>query len=851
MNIYDVLKNHYGFNSFRPGQEEIINSIINGENVLAVLPTGAGKSLCYQIPALLSRTFAIVISPLIALMKDQVDTLNSNEIIAAALNSAQDFRENEQIFTDLAAGKIKLLYLAPERLQNIRTAERLKSLSPEFIFVDEAHCISEWGHSFRPSYRHIKTFCDFTGIGAISAFTATATPDVRDDIIEQLGLKDPKIFVRGFERKNLNVKIINTTQKDEKCFEILKKFKGSAIIYCSTRKSTEIVSDYLKSRGINCNYYHAGLNPQLRKLIQDDFIKGRLNVIAATNAFGMGIDKKDIRVVIHYNAPGSIENYYQEIGRAGRDGNISSSFMLYEYKDKSIQEFFIRNSHPTVEQIKETYSIICSINQIAAGSEFSKPISIDRNTLQILDKQGLKHALVISSLNILADAGYLKENSVNDNYYVIINYSPEELRSFLKSAEDYTTRDLLITLLKTAGNDIFISRQKLPVEKISEYLGLKKEDIIYQLNLLSDGGIIDLERPFLNPSYFLIGKRVHISSLNINSGRIIKNLENAFKKLNSLIRYVESKDCRFNFILKYFGENNDGFKCGHCDNCRGDSDSTDADEYAGEFIIETLREAGCAMERKKLIAILINNNSYGTFKHSGALANHSEKEFDNAISLLIARGIIKNTSSNTYELSICDIPGSPDIANLDFDYELRLKVLTKLRECRRDISKKYLQPPEMICPDSILNQISQRMPANEADLMKIPGYTKWMLNKTGEEFIEVISEFNIAAISAGNNYSQDENTIRVKDLIQKKYSLKEICTLTRKNINEIVLTIESLITMDTTVDISYIFSADDIVKYKNQENLGNTDLRIIRENTGMDSATIRLLRTGFKTGCLK
>ena len=368
MTPQDILKQFFGYDKFKPGQKEIISSILSGQNILAILPTGGGKSLCYQIPALVCPTFSIVISPLIALMKDQVDSINKREKIAAYINSTLDYRESEKVLQDVAEMRIKLLYLSPEKLDNKQFAERISLLKPYYIFVDEAHCISEWGHNFRPSYRKIKQFIEYTGIEKISAFTATATEDVRSDIVDQLGMKEPKIFVRGFERENLHINVVSTKQKKEFIAKTLKKGSLPSIIYAATRKLTEEVSEYLRTCNIDAAYYHAGLTPDLRKIIQDDFLNGRIKVIVSTNAFGMGIDKSDIRSVIHYNIPGNLENYYQEIGRAGRDGQESDVFLLYEDKDRLIQEYFINNSFPTKDQIEQTYNAVCDYGKVALGN---------------------------------------------------------------------------------------------------------------------------------------------------------------------------------------------------------------------------------------------------------------------------------------------------------------------------------------------------------------------------------------------------------------------------------------------------------------------------------------------------
>ena len=284
MEILNILKKYFGYSSFKSVQKEIISSIINGEKVLAVLPTGAGKSLCYQIPAIMGESFSIVISPLIALMKDQVDSLNKNEELAAFINSSLDFPESEKVLYKINNGKIKLLYVSPEKLANNYFVQRLKKLKPNYLFIDEAHCISQWGHNFRPNYRRIMEFAEFIGIKNVSAFTATATPIVQKDIVEQLGMENPQIFVSGFERDNLFLDVAHTKHKKEKTLKLLKENLQPAIVYTSTRKNAEELNDYVNLNGISAEYYHAGLPSGQRKIIQDDFLAGRLNIIIATNA---------------------------------------------------------------------------------------------------------------------------------------------------------------------------------------------------------------------------------------------------------------------------------------------------------------------------------------------------------------------------------------------------------------------------------------------------------------------------------------------------------------------------------------------------------------------------------------
>ncbi|WP_317310931.1 DNA helicase RecQ [Clostridium thermobutyricum] len=342
-NIIEILNKYYGYKSFRKGQEEIINNIINGNDVLAIMPTGGGKSICYQVPAIAMDGLTIVISPLISLMKDQVDSLNSLGIDSAYINSSLSNIEIQEVYFRLNTGDIKILYVAPERLEGVEFLNIIKSLKVSQIAVDEAHCVSQWGHDFRSSYKRIYNFIEaLPKRPVVTAFTATATKEVREDILESLKLRDAKIFISGFDRENLKITIERGISKNIYILDYIEENKGeSGLIYCSTRKEVDKLCDLLKANGINALSYHAGLSDMERKKNQEDFIYDKVDVMIATNAFGMGIDKPNIRYVIHYNMPKNIEGYYQEIGRAGRDGEKSECILLFSPGDVQTQKYII------------------------------------------------------------------------------------------------------------------------------------------------------------------------------------------------------------------------------------------------------------------------------------------------------------------------------------------------------------------------------------------------------------------------------------------------------------------------------------------------------------------------------
>lgn len=342
----NVLKQYYGYSSFREGQEEIIRQILSGEDVLTIMPTGGGKSICYQVPAILLEGITIVISPLISLMKDQVDNINNLGIKSAYINSSLSNFEINNILDEAARSEIKILYVAPERLESQNFLELISSINVSMIAIDEAHCVSQWGHDFRSSYRKISRVISLLkNRPIVAAFTATATSEVRSDIINLLELNNPKIFISGFDRKNLKIIIEKGVNKKNYILDYINNNKNeSGIIYASTRKEVDNLYELLTSRGLQVEKYHAGFNDEYRKTAQENFIYDKSNIIIATNAFGMGIDKPNVRYVIHYNMPKNIEGYYQEIGRAGRDGEESECIMLFSPRDVQTQKYIIETA---------------------------------------------------------------------------------------------------------------------------------------------------------------------------------------------------------------------------------------------------------------------------------------------------------------------------------------------------------------------------------------------------------------------------------------------------------------------------------------------------------------------------
>jgi ATP-dependent DNA helicase RecQ len=557
--LINVLKKYWGFNEFRDSQKRIIDFVLQKKDVVALLPTGGGKSLCYQLPAVLMEGTCLVISPLIALMEDQVNQLLKRGIKAAYINSSLHYKDIDRILDNVIYGNIKILYLSPERLKTTLFIERFKMMNISFVAVDEAHCISEWGNDFRPEYRNISTLRKLNKDLSFIALTATATPDVIDDIEEQLSFKESNKIKKSFIRNNINYSVVNAFNKEKVLVKLLTN--ECSIIYVRNRKKTKELSKFLNSKNYKTDYYHAGLDFRERSEKQNRWIKNEFDTMIATNAFGMGIDKPDVKTVIHFDLPDTLEAFYQESGRAGRNGIASYSIILKDDQDIENLKKRIKINFPNIEDIKKVFQSIVNIHQITIGYFSDEKFELDIDIISNNNK--LSRSTTSQSIKYLINEGYIQQTNDYQYSMVQITMPIHRLNQFLNSYKNF--EEIIDVLIRSYSN---INEQMVRISEtvISKRLNIKKEETIELLNKLHQQKILIYEAKKSNYTINFSIPRPNINHLSLSKKYLnFKKVKN--EKANQLINYVNQKiECRNINILNYFGEHKSE-KCKNCDNC--------------------------------------------------------------------------------------------------------------------------------------------------------------------------------------------------------------------------------------------------------------------------------------------
>lgn len=616
-----ILQQYWGYPSFRPMQEDIVDSVIEGRDTLALLPTGGGKSICFQVPAMAMDGICIVITPLISLMKDQVMHLKKIGIAAAAIFSGMHHNEIEIIYNQAAFGMLKFLYVSPERLMTDAFIEALKKMNVNMIAVDESHCISQWGYDFRPPYLKIAEIRKYVPHAPVLALTATATPQVVEDIQYRLGFKKNNVFQTSYERKNVTYNVIHEADKFGLMYRLFKKMdKGSGIVYVRSRKRTKIIADWLQSVGISASFYHAGLDAKLRDYRQQLWMDGKIKVIVATNAFGMGIDKPDVRLVIHLDLPDSIEAYFQEAGRAGRDLQPSEAFLLVSDTDVNKLQENIQSSYPDLNRIKTIYDAIGNYLQIPIGAGLEQRYDFDIN--DFAQCYNLSLLEVYNAIKLMEREGFLiTSEALNTPTKIHIIASREDLYRF---QIEYKEFDTIIKYLLRNTPGVLSDLVNIREEQISQKTGMPVDKISRQLSQLERLNFMTYIPRSDRPNIQFLTERMDNRHFHL-SDEVYKNRkDDAARRAQSVINFVNNdKECRSVQLLRYFGEDIKK-SCDKCDVCSSQNKmNINEKEYQdiSENIIHELRESDSNIynvlnkinqyhEEKvlKTIRIMIDNN---------------------------------------------------------------------------------------------------------------------------------------------------------------------------------------------------------------------------------------------------
>lgn len=616
-----ILQQYWGYPSFRPMQEDIVDAVVNGNDTLALLPTGGGKSICFQVPAMAMDGICIVITPLISLMKDQVMHLKKIGIAAAAIFSGMHHNEIEIIYNQAAFGMLKFLYVSPERLMTDAFIEALKKMNVNMIAVDESHCISQWGYDFRPPYLKIAEIRKYVPHATVLALTATATPQVVEDIQYRLGFKKNNVFQTSYERKNVTYNVIHEADKFGLMYRLFKKMdKGSGIVYVRSRKRTKIIADWLQSVGISASFYHAGLDAKLRDYRQQLWMDGKIKVIVATNAFGMGIDKPDVRLVIHLDLPDSIEAYFQEAGRAGRDLQPSEAFLLVSDTDVNKLQENIQSSYPDLNRIKTIYDAIGNYLQIPIGAGLEQRYDFDIN--DFAQCYNLSLLEVYNAIKLMEREGFLiTSEALNTPTKIHIIASREDLYRF---QIEYKEFDTIIKYLLRNTPGVLSDLVNIREEQISQKTGMPVDKISRQLSQLERLNFMTYIPRSDRPNMQFLTERMDSRHFHL-SDEVYKNRkDDAARRAQAVINFVNNdKECRSVQLLRYFGEDIKK-SCDKCDVCSSQNKmNINEKEYQdiSENIIHELRESDSNIynvlnkinqyhEEKvlKTIRIMIDNN---------------------------------------------------------------------------------------------------------------------------------------------------------------------------------------------------------------------------------------------------
>lgn len=629
MTATEILKKYWGFDNFRPLQDEIVQSVLNGKDTLALLPTGGGKSICFQVPAMAMDGICIVVSPLIALMKDQVENLKAKGIQAIAIYAGMGKREIDILLDNCVFGNIKFLYLSPERLLSDIVRQRIAYMNVNLIAIDEAHCISQWGYDFRPPYLKVASLREIHPDKPILALTATATTFVKEDIIKKLEMKDAQVFVKSFSRNNLSYVVYDLEDKHKKLIDIANNVKGCGLVYVRNRRETAEVAHFLQRNGIAADFYHAGIEKDLRFKKQEDWKNDVIRIMVATNAFGMGIDKPNVRFVIHLDLPDSLEAYYQEAGRAGRDEKRAFAVLLANKSDQLMLSAKYTESYPTVEEIKKTYHYLGSYFQLAFGA--GEGLSFEFDIADFCRKFSLGVIKTLVALKFLEHDGYI---ALSENIFlqsrIMFTTTHEDVYRFQIENSAY---DPIIKTIQRSYGGAFDGYVKIKESDLSNRLKISYKDVVDYLNRLQQFQVLSYLPQTDQPQLQFILPRRDQSHLDIDVKYIQLRQQIQKDQVNAVLSYASTQLCRARQLLYYFGETN-ADKCGFCDICLAEKKLEEAAQLKDKIDFE--------------IVTLLQSEHYSLDNLVNGIETGNENEKIDRIRELLDAGKIKSDGRKYY-----------------------------------------------------------------------------------------------------------------------------------------------------------------------------------------------------------
>ena len=629
----DILRKYWGHDTFRPLQDEIINKVLAKEDVLALLPTGGGKSICFQVPALMQDGICLVISPLVSLMEDQVESLKQKEIKAMALTGYIPLQELDTLLDNCIYGNYKFLYLSPERLQHDLVKHRIKKMNISLIAVDEAHCISQWGHDFRPAYRDIRELRELSPEIPIIALTATATPAVAKDIQEQLGFNKPQILQKSFARPNIAYNVLYHQDKSHQLEQLLGAHSKAAIVYVASRRSTVYIANFLESKGHSATYYHGGLPQEAKSKKLKQWIQGEIRIMVSTSAFGMGIDKASVSTVVHMHLPDSLESYFQQAGRAGRDGSRADAVVLTNKADVPLLKEQFLATLPDLDFTKLVYKKLMTYFSIAYGEGQDNYYNFSFQ--DFCQTYKLHAARTYNTLQLLDRLGVIKlTNNFNKNTRIQVLSSHRQLEASFSS--DPVFASLMQSILRTYGG-AFESMVEINLKQICEKAGVAQDKALHVFNAMAAQELIQFEHELHDSSFVQLVPREDNASINPKAPFIKDYLKSKKEKIAAVLAYVNNNSvCRSIQLLEYFGETTSQ-PCGICSVCQGEPKK------------ETALNRDKKNEIYRAIARVLETKSLSSSEIIGSL-HYDTKDILNVMGLLLEKGILIAAPDNTYKL---------------------------------------------------------------------------------------------------------------------------------------------------------------------------------------------------------